>query len=189
MIPEKAEKVLLKVQKPGRYVGGELNSVMKDKEKVDLRYAFCFPDTYEIGMSHLGMKILYSVVNERDDAWCERVFAPWSDEFLRSYVLSAIKETENGDVELSCNRKVEGTLFETTPHYIYNDLKKITPPPAMLLWGERSYVISRLSVKLFKKRWPKAKCVSVPAGCHFFPMSHTDYVLYHWESFIKNLAK
>ena len=79
MIPEKAEKVLLKVQKPGRYVGGELNSVMKDKEKVDLRYAFCFPDTYEIGMSHLGMKILYSVVNEREDAWCERVFAPWVD--------------------------------------------------------------------------------------------------------------
>lgn len=79
MIPEKAEKVLLKVQKPGRYVGGELNSVMKDKSKIDLRYAFCFPDTYEIGMSHLGMKILYSVVNERDDAWCERVFAPWVD--------------------------------------------------------------------------------------------------------------
>ncbi len=79
MIPEKAEKILLKVQKPGRYVGGELNSVMKDKNKIDLRYAFCFPDTYEIGMSHLGMKILYSVVNKRDDAWCERVFAPWID--------------------------------------------------------------------------------------------------------------
>lgn len=79
MIPTEAEKVLLKVQKPGRYVGGELNSVMKDKSKVDLRYAFCFPDTYEIGMSHLGMKILYSVVNKREDAWCERVFAPWVD--------------------------------------------------------------------------------------------------------------
>ncbi len=79
MIPTEAEKVLLKVQKPGRYVGGELNSVMKDKSKIDLRYAFCFPDTYEIGMSHLGMKILYSVVNKRDDAWCERVFAPWVD--------------------------------------------------------------------------------------------------------------
>ena len=79
MIPKEAEKVLLKVQKPGRYVGGELNSVMKDKSKISLRYAFCFPDTYEIGMSHLGMKILYSCVNERDDAWCERVFAPWVD--------------------------------------------------------------------------------------------------------------
>ncbi len=79
MIPTEVEKILLKVQKPGRYVGGELNSVMKDKSKVDLRYAFCFPDTYEIGMSHLGMKILYSVVNKRDDAWCERVFAPWVD--------------------------------------------------------------------------------------------------------------
>ena len=79
MISQKVENILLKVQKPGRYVGGELNSVIKDKNKVDLRYAFCFPDTYEIGMSHLGMKILYSLVNEREDAWCERVFAPWVD--------------------------------------------------------------------------------------------------------------
>ncbi len=75
----KLERILDAVQKPGRYTGGELNSVVKDKDKVDLRYAFCFPDTYEIGMSHLGMKILYSLVNARPDAWCERVFAPWID--------------------------------------------------------------------------------------------------------------
>ena len=73
------EKILPLVQKPGRYIGGELNSVMKDKEKVDIRYAFCFPDTYEIGMSHLGIKILYSAANQREDCWCERVFAPWHD--------------------------------------------------------------------------------------------------------------
>lgn len=73
------EKILQFVQKPARYCGGELNSVVKDPEKVDLRYAFCFPDLYEIGMSHLGMKILYSLVNSREDAWCERVFAPDSD--------------------------------------------------------------------------------------------------------------
>lgn len=79
MYPKELEKFLLKVQKPGRYTGGELNSVVKDKNSVDIRYAFCFPDTYEIGMSHLGMKILYSLVNSRDDAWCERVFAPWVD--------------------------------------------------------------------------------------------------------------
>ncbi len=76
MLSQKIEKILQEVQKPGRYVGGELNSVIKDKNKVDVRYAFCFPDTYEIGMSHLGMKILYSVVNRLDYAWCERVFAP-----------------------------------------------------------------------------------------------------------------
>ncbi len=70
------EKLLQYVQKPARYSGGELNSVVKDAEKVDIRYAFCFPDLYEIGMSHLGMKILYSLVNEREDSWCERVFAP-----------------------------------------------------------------------------------------------------------------
>ena len=76
MLSQKIEKILQEVQKPGRYVGGELNSVIKDKSKTDVRYAFCFPDTYEIGMSHLGMKILYSVVNRLDYAWCERVFAP-----------------------------------------------------------------------------------------------------------------
>ena len=79
MLSEKIQKILLEVQKPGRYVGGELNSVVKNKDDVAVRYAFCFPDTYEIGMSHLGMKILYSVVNNRDDAWCERVFAPDND--------------------------------------------------------------------------------------------------------------
>ncbi len=73
------EKILQRVQKPGRYVGGELNSVIKDKNSVSLRYAFCFPDVYEIGMSHLGIKILYGLLNNREDIWCERVFAPWVD--------------------------------------------------------------------------------------------------------------
>ncbi len=79
MLSEKIQEILLQVQKPGRYVGGELNSVIKNKDEVAVRYAFCFPDTYEIGMSHLGMKILYTVANNRDDAWCERVFAPDND--------------------------------------------------------------------------------------------------------------
>ncbi len=70
---------MLSVQKPGRYSGGESGSIIKDKGKVDVRFAFCFPDTYEIGMSHLGMKILYSLFNSREDIWCERVFAPWTD--------------------------------------------------------------------------------------------------------------
>ena len=76
---KEVEKLLQYVQKPARYIGGELNAVTKDRNSVDIRYAFCFPDTYEIGMSHLGMKILYGLVNERDDAWCERVFAPDND--------------------------------------------------------------------------------------------------------------
>ncbi len=79
MLKDKLDRVLLKVQKPARYIGGELNSTIKDKNKVDMRFAFCFPDTYEVGMSHLGMKILYSLLNQRDDTWCERVFAPWFD--------------------------------------------------------------------------------------------------------------
>lgn len=76
---KKLEELLLTVQKPGRYSGNEQGSIIKDKNKVDVRFAFCFPDTYEIGMSHLGMKILYSLFNSREDIWCERVFAPWVD--------------------------------------------------------------------------------------------------------------
>lgn len=79
MDKKRFEQLLLTVQKPGRYSGGEINSVIKDKNKVDIRFAFCFPDNYEVGMSHLGMKILYSQFNEREDIWCERVFAPWPD--------------------------------------------------------------------------------------------------------------
>ena len=76
---EKLEQILLQVQKPAQYIGGELNSVMKDKTRVDCRLAFCFPDKYEVGMSHLGMKILYSLYNQRENWWCERVFAPDAD--------------------------------------------------------------------------------------------------------------
>ena len=79
MYSKEVEKLLLKVQKPGRYVGGETNSIIKKKEEVDVRFAFCFPDTYEIGMSHLGLKILYGAINEVPYFWCERVFAPWID--------------------------------------------------------------------------------------------------------------
>ena len=78
-LKEKLEPLLLKVQKPARYIGGELNSVTKDKNKVETRIALCFPDNYEIGMSHLGLKILYSLINEREDCWAERVYAPWID--------------------------------------------------------------------------------------------------------------
>lgn len=78
-IKEKLEQILLDVQKPGRYVGGEVNSVIKSLDDVCVRFAFCFPDTYEVGMSHLGMKILYSLLNAEDYCWCERVFAPWMD--------------------------------------------------------------------------------------------------------------
>lgn len=73
------EEILDKVQKPARYVGGELNSVVKQADEVDVRFAFCFPDLYEIGMSHLGMKILYALKNAQEDIWCERVFAPAAD--------------------------------------------------------------------------------------------------------------
>ncbi len=78
-LSEKIEKLLTKVQKPAMYMGGEFNSVMKDPESVKMRYAFLFPDTYDVGMSHLGMKILYHTINGREDAWCERVFSPWVD--------------------------------------------------------------------------------------------------------------
>ena len=73
------ERILPRVQKPARYTGGEYNAVIKDRAEVDLRYALCFPDTYEIGMSNLGCRILYGVMNEEPGVWCERSFAPWGD--------------------------------------------------------------------------------------------------------------
>lgn len=73
------DEILLNIEKPARYIGGEVNSVMKDKEKVDIRFAMCFPDVYEIGMSHLGIQILYDMFNRRGDTWCERVYSPWND--------------------------------------------------------------------------------------------------------------
>ncbi len=76
---KKLERILPRVQKPARYVGGEYNAIKKDPAQVDTRIAFCFPDTYEIGMSNLGMRILYGVMNQMDGVWCERVYAPWGD--------------------------------------------------------------------------------------------------------------
>lgn len=73
------EELLPEVEKPGRYIGTEWNSIHKDPSKVDIRFAFCFPDVYEVGMSHLGMKILYHLLNDQQDIFCERVFAPWPD--------------------------------------------------------------------------------------------------------------
>ncbi|MBE7009257.1 MAG: TIGR03960 family B12-binding radical SAM protein [Ruminococcaceae bacterium] len=76
---KRLERILPRVQKPARYVGGEFNAVIKDKASVDTRIAYCFPDTYEIGMSNLGMRILYGVMNNMDGVWCERCFHPWGD--------------------------------------------------------------------------------------------------------------
>ena len=98
MVSKKVEKLLLKVQKPGRYVGGELNEVIKNKRDVEVRFAFCFPDTYEVGMSHLGMKILYSQFNSVPYIWCERVFAPWVDmeeEMVKNHI--PLYALESGD--------------------------------------------------------------------------------------------
>ncbi len=79
MIDAKLERILLRVQKPARYTGGEYNEIIKDKAAVDVRFAMCFPDTYEIGMSNLGLRILYGSMNQAEGVWCERSFAPWGD--------------------------------------------------------------------------------------------------------------
>ena len=71
--------ILKSVLKPGRYSGGEYGQIIKDKSNINCRFAFCFPDTYEIGMSNLGMRVLYGALNSESDIWCERVFAPWTD--------------------------------------------------------------------------------------------------------------
>ena len=73
------DSILLKIEKPARYIGNEINAVYKDKSKTDIRFCMCFPDLYEIGMSHLGIQILYDMFNQREDVWCERVYSPWVD--------------------------------------------------------------------------------------------------------------
>ena len=82
-------RILPRVQKPARYTGGEYNEIIKDKSQVEIRVAFCFPDTYEIGMSNVGMRILYGIMNNMEGVWCERAFAPWGDmeEEMRSHHL------------------------------------------------------------------------------------------------------
>ncbi|MBQ2283270.1 MAG: TIGR03960 family B12-binding radical SAM protein [Agathobacter sp.] len=74
-----SDEILMRVEKPARYIGNELNSVIKNPEEIDIRFAMCFPDVYEIGMSHLGIQILYDMFNRREDTWCERVYSPWPD--------------------------------------------------------------------------------------------------------------
>jgi len=87
----KLQRILPTVQKPARYTGGEFNEIKKDLADIRVRVAFCFPDTYEIGMSNVGMRILYGVMNEMDGVWCERVFAPWGD---------MVKAMEEHDLQL-----------------------------------------------------------------------------------------
>ena len=96
------EHILPRVQKPARYTGGEYNAVVKDRRAVDVRYALCFPDTYEIGMSNLGVRILYGLMNEMDGVWCERVFAPWGDmeeEMRRAGICGSVRPGGRGGRE------------------------------------------------------------------------------------------
>ncbi len=74
-----SDEILLSIEKPARYIGNEVNAIMKDHNSIDVRFAMCFPDVYEIGMSHLGIQILYDMFNKREDVWCERVYSPWID--------------------------------------------------------------------------------------------------------------
>ena len=74
-----SDEILMTIDKPARYIGNEVNAVVKDKENVAVRFCMCFPDVYEIGMSHLGIQILYDMFNRYEDTWCERVYSPWVD--------------------------------------------------------------------------------------------------------------
>ena len=111
MIPSEIERLLPKVQKPARYCGGEINTIIKDKSKVSTRVAFCFPDLYEVGMSHLGMKLFYSAFNKREEIWCERVFAPAED--MRTLLLEngiklyGLESFDPLDVLVLCNEPID----------------------------------------------------------------------------------
>ncbi|MBO5682402.1 MAG: B12-binding domain-containing radical SAM protein, partial [Clostridia bacterium] len=120
--------ILKSVSKPGRYSGGEYGQIIKDKSKIKARFAFCFPDTYEIGMSNLGMRILYGVLNKEEDIWCERVYDPWLDmqEKMKEYDIP-LTACESGD-ELTAFDMIGFTLqYEMSYTNVLNmlDLAKI----------------------------------------------------------------
>lgn len=139
-IRKKIEKVLLKTKKPARYIGGEIGSVVKDRSKVDVRFAFCFPDTYDVGMSHLGMKILYGLKNNVPNWWCERVFMPETDfeHHMREndiplYALESLDPIKDFDFigftlqyELSFNNVLEMLDLAGLP-VLAKDRKELTP--------------------------------------------------------------
>lgn len=139
-IRQKIEKVLLKTKKPARYIGGEIGSVVKDRSKVDVRFAFCFPDTYDVGMSHLGMKILYGLKNNVHNWWCERVFMPETDfeQHMREndiplYALESLDPIKDFDFigftlqyELSFNNVLEMLDLAGLP-VLAKDRKELTP--------------------------------------------------------------
>lgn len=139
-IRQKIEKVLLKTKKPARYIGGEIGSVVKDRSKVDVRFAFCFPDTYDVGMSHLGMKILYGLKNNVPNWWCERVFMPETDfeQHMREndiplYALESLDPIKDFDFigftlqyELSFNNVLEMLDLAGLP-VLAKERKELTP--------------------------------------------------------------
>lgn len=139
-IRKKIEKVLLKTKKPARYIGGEIGSVVKDRSKVDVRFAFCFPDTYDVGMSHLGMKILYGLKNNVPNWWCERVFMPETDfeQHMREndiplYALESLDPIKDFDFigftlqyELSFNNVLEMLDLAGLP-VLAKERKELTP--------------------------------------------------------------
>ena len=121
-------RILPTVQKPARYTGGEFNEIKKDLADVRIRVAFCFPDTYEIGMSNLGMRILYGVLNKEEDVWCERVYDPWLDmqDKMKEYDIP-LTACESGD-ELTAFDMIGFTLqYEMSYTNVLNmlDLAKI----------------------------------------------------------------
>ena len=108
MFDPKLKEALSRVQKPGRYTGGEPGSVYKNKDEVDVRFAFCFPDTYEVGMSFLGEKILYELLNSHENWWCERAFMPWLDmkaEICLLYTSCASARSRSAPTSCAARRK------------------------------------------------------------------------------------
>ena len=133
---QRLERILPRVQKPARYTGGEYRQIIKDKAEVDLRLAFCFPDIYEIGMSNIGMRILYATMNRMPGVWCERVFAPWGD-------MEA--EMRRAGIPLSMRSRAA------------------TPSANLTLWRSRSATRWRIPPCSICSTWPASRCAA-PTG-------------------------
>ena len=194
-----SDEILLTVQQPARYIGGEVNCVMKNPSLVDIRFAMCFPDVYEIGMSHLGMQILYAMFNRREDVWCERLFSPWTDldkvmreQHIPLFALESQDPVKNFDFlgftiqyEMCYTNILQvldlsGCTLDAVLYYVNQDIPVLAileDGEAVLVTGFNEFnvvIMEPATGKLYKKGMNDATAWFAENGNHFITYMRTE---------------
>ena len=193
------DEILLSIEKPARYIGNEVNSIMKNKNEVDIRFAMCFPDVYEIGMSHLGIQILYDMFNRRDDVWCERVYSPWVDldkvmreQHIPLFALESQDPVKNFDFlgftiqyEMCYTNILQvldlsGCTLDAVLYYVNQDIPVLAileDGEAVLVTGFNEFnvvIMEPATGKLYKKGMNDATAWFAENGNHFITYMRTE---------------